>query len=86
VPAWRNCSSTTRISSGSGISPFGPKTVRRCSTRANSGQKASCLYERLALSRDKEGIRKLAKEGQVIVRPEDLLKQKLEEWSALEAR
>ncbi|MBK8038380.1 MAG: hypothetical protein IPK22_14800 [Verrucomicrobiaceae bacterium] len=30
-------------------------------------QKASCLYERLALSRDKDGIRKLAKEGQVIV-------------------
>ncbi|MDI1314354.1 PDDEXK nuclease domain-containing protein [Prosthecobacter sp.] len=38
-------------------------------------QKASCLYERLALSRDKEGIRKLAREGQVIVRPEDLLKE-----------
>ena len=40
-------------------------------------QKASCLYERLALSRDKDGIRKLAKEGQVIVRPEDLLKEPL---------
>jgi len=40
-------------------------------------QKASCLYERLALSRDKEGIRKLAREGQVIVRPEDLLKEPL---------
>jgi hypothetical protein len=37
-------------------------------------QKASCLYERLALSRDKDSIRRLAKEGQVIVRPEDLLK------------
>jgi predicted nuclease of restriction endonuclease-like (RecB) superfamily len=40
-------------------------------------QKASCLYERLALSRDKGGIRKLAKEGQVIVRAEDLLKEPL---------
>ncbi|MFZ2279557.1 MAG: PDDEXK nuclease domain-containing protein [Prosthecobacter sp.] len=40
-------------------------------------QKASCLYERLALSRDKEGIRKLAREGQLIVRPEDLLKEPL---------
>ncbi len=40
-------------------------------------QKASCLYERLALSRDKEGIRKLAKEGQIITRPEDLLKEPL---------
>lgn len=40
-------------------------------------QKASCLYERLALSRDKEGIRKLAQEGQIITRPEDLLKEPL---------
>jgi predicted nuclease of restriction endonuclease-like (RecB) superfamily len=40
-------------------------------------QKASCLYERLALSRDKDGIRRLAKEGHVIVRPEDLLKEPL---------
>jgi predicted nuclease of restriction endonuclease-like (RecB) superfamily len=40
-------------------------------------QKASCLYERLALSRDKEGIRRLAQEGQLITRPEDLLKEPL---------
>jgi len=40
-------------------------------------QKASSLYERLALSRDKEGIRKLAREGQVITKPEDLLKEPL---------
>ncbi len=40
-------------------------------------QKASCLYERLALSRDKDGIRRLAKEGQLITRPEDLLKEPL---------
>ena len=38
-------------------------------------QKASALYERLALSRDKEGVRKLAAEGQVISRPDDVLKQ-----------
>ncbi len=52
---------------------------------ANSGwnvrelrrQKASCLYERLALSRDKEGIRKLAQEGQIISKPGDLLKEPL---------
>ena len=37
----------------------------------------SSLYERLALSRDKKGIRKLAKEGQRIVKPEDLLKEPL---------
>ena len=52
---------------------------------ANSGwnvrelkrQKASCLYQRLALSRDKAGIRKLAKEGQIITKPEDLFKEPL---------
>ena len=40
-------------------------------------QKASCLYQRLALSRDKAGIRKLAKEGQIITRPADLFKEPL---------
>ncbi|MBU2436373.1 MAG: DUF1016 family protein [Candidatus Omnitrophica bacterium] len=35
----------------------------------------SGLYERLALSRDKKGIKKLAKEGQIIFKQEDLLKE-----------
>lgn len=34
----------------------------------------SSLYERLALSRDKEGVRKLAEEGQLVESPEDMLK------------
>lgn len=34
----------------------------------------SALYERLALSRDKEGIKRLSTEGQIIEKPEDLLK------------
>jgi predicted nuclease of restriction endonuclease-like (RecB) superfamily len=38
-------------------------------------QKASCLYERLALSRDKTGVMRLAQEGQAITRPEDMLKE-----------
>jgi predicted nuclease of restriction endonuclease-like (RecB) superfamily len=37
----------------------------------------SSLYERLALSRDKKGIRKLAKEGQVVASVHDLLKEPL---------
>jgi len=37
----------------------------------------SSLYERLALSRDKKGIRKLAQEGQVVAHPADLLKEPL---------
>ena len=36
----------------------------------------SALYERLSLSRDKEGIERLSTEGQIIERPEDLLKDK----------
>jgi len=40
-------------------------------------QKASCLYERLALSRDKDGIKRLAKEGQLITKPADLFKEPL---------
>lgn len=38
-------------------------------------QVGSCLFERLALSRDKKGIRKLAAEGQVITQPGDILKE-----------
>ncbi len=37
----------------------------------------SGLYERLALSRDKEGIRKLARQGQIVSQPADLLKEPL---------
>ncbi len=38
-------------------------------------QKAAALYERLALSRDKNGIRKLAAEGQIVTKPEDVLRE-----------
>lgn len=38
-------------------------------------QVASSLYERLALSRKKSEVRRLAAEGQIISRPEDLLKE-----------
>jgi predicted nuclease of restriction endonuclease-like (RecB) superfamily len=37
----------------------------------------SSLYERLALSRDKEGIRRLAREGQTVAQGSDLLKEPL---------
>ncbi len=38
-------------------------------------QLASGLYERLALSRDKEAVRKLCQEGQVVSTPQEMLKQ-----------
>jgi len=40
-------------------------------------QKAACLYERLALSRDKAGVKRLAEKGQLVARPEDVLKEPL---------
>ncbi|MFZ2356459.1 MAG: PDDEXK nuclease domain-containing protein [Candidatus Omnitrophota bacterium] len=45
-------------------------TLPELTRQFNSG-----LYERLALSRDKDGVRKLAKEGQVVTKQEDLLKE-----------
>jgi predicted nuclease of restriction endonuclease-like (RecB) superfamily len=47
-------------------------TVRQLKRQFDSG-----LYERLALSRDKEGIRKLAREGQTVAQASDLLKEPL---------
>lgn len=37
-------------------------------------QKATALYHRLALSRDKAGVKRLAEKGQIITKPEDALK------------
>lgn len=47
------------------------------SVRELQRQIASSLYERLALSRDKEEIRRLAKEGQVVEKAADLIKNPL---------
>ena len=46
---------------------WGVRTLQR--------QYNSSLYERLALSRDKEGVLRLATEGNVITKPEDIIKQ-----------
>lgn len=45
-------------------------TLPELKRQFNSG-----LYERLALSRDKDGVKQLAAQGQIISRPEDLLKE-----------
>jgi len=48
-------------------------------------QYGSSLYERLALSRDKEGIMRLAREGQVVENPGDILRNPfILEFSGLE--
>ena len=46
---------------------WGVRTLQR--------QYNSSLYERIALSRDKEGVLRLASEGNVITKPEDIIKQ-----------
>ena len=40
-------------------------------------QKASCLYERLALSRNPAEVKRLAEKGQIIKKPEDIFKEPL---------
>ena len=45
-------------------------TVRELKRQFNAG-----LYERLALSRDKDAIRELARKGQHVTKPQDLLKE-----------
>ena len=45
------------------------------SVRELQRQIDSCLYERLALSRDKQGIIELSKKGQIIEKPMDAIKQ-----------
>ena len=44
------------------------------SVRDLKRQMKSCLFERLALSKDKEGVLKLAKEGHIVETPDDLMK------------
>jgi predicted nuclease of restriction endonuclease-like (RecB) superfamily len=46
--------------------------VKELKRQFNSG-----LYERLALSRDKDGINKLARKGHIVSKPQDLLKEPL---------
>ena len=48
------------------------RTLRELRRQFQSG-----LYERLALSRDQDGIRQLAQQGQIVAQPKDLLKEPL---------
>jgi predicted nuclease of restriction endonuclease-like (RecB) superfamily len=52
-------------------------TANNWSVRELERQIASSLYERLALSRNKEEIRRLSQEGLVIAKPADLIKSPL---------
>ena len=52
-------------------------TSNNWSVRELERQIASSLYERLALSRDKEEIRRLSREGQVIEKAADIIKNPL---------
>lgn len=48
--------------------------LEKWSVRELKRQKQTSLFHRLALSRDQEGILKLARKGNVVERPEDLLR------------
>jgi predicted nuclease of restriction endonuclease-like (RecB) superfamily len=50
-------------------------TKQHWTVRELKRQFDSSLYERLALSRDKKGVRQLARAGQLISQPKDLLKE-----------
>jgi predicted nuclease of restriction endonuclease-like (RecB) superfamily len=52
-------------------------TQQQWSVRDLARQCASSLYERLALSRDKNEVMRLANEGQTIEKPQDILKNPL---------
>ena len=49
-------------------------TKQQWSVRQLKRQYGSSLYERLALSRDKDEVMRLAKEGQVVEKPQDIIK------------
>lgn len=49
-------------------------TEQQWSVRQLSRQVGSCLYERLALSRNKDEVIRLAREGQTIGKPSDIIK------------
>jgi len=52
-------------------------TNQQWSVRQLKRQYGSSLYERLALSRDKDGVMRLANEGQTVEKPTDVLKNPL---------
>jgi len=52
-------------------------TKQKWTFRQLQRQYASSLYERLALSRDKDAVMRLTKEGQTLEKPRDLLKNPL---------
>ena len=52
-------------------------TQQQWSVRQLSRQVGSCLYERLALSRNKEEVLRLAREGQTVEKPSDIIKNPL---------
>lgn len=52
-------------------------TTQNWTVRELKRQFDTSLYERLALSRDKKGVRRLARKGHVVTKPSDLFKEPL---------
>ena len=51
------------------------RIIKKWSIRELQRQKKTSLFLRLAASKDKEGILKLAKEGQAVSKPVDLIRE-----------
>jgi predicted nuclease of restriction endonuclease-like (RecB) superfamily len=72
---WTHYRLLMRIDNEQARSFYEQETVNsRWSTRELERQINSMLFERLALSRDKEGVLELAREGQTLYQPTDLVK------------
>jgi predicted nuclease of restriction endonuclease-like (RecB) superfamily len=74
--SWTHCVELLKIEDPSERSFYLHQTINEnWSTTQLIRQKKSSLYLRLAASRDKEGILKLAQEGQKIIHPTDIIRE-----------
>jgi predicted nuclease of restriction endonuclease-like (RecB) superfamily len=83
-PARNSASRKTRSSSTTVIEPANRAQIAKTRaelktqlTKELRRQEASCLHDRLAIGRDKKGVKQLAGKGQVVTRPEYMLKEPL---------
>ena len=76
IVSWSHYLLLMRIENGDERSFYEIESARSgWSVRTLQRQYNSSLYERLALSRDKEAVLQLAKKGNIITKPEDIVKQ-----------
>lgn len=76
ILSWSHCVELLQLKSPTARSFYEQQTmIEKWSVRELKHQKTAMLYERLARSKNKEEILKIAREGQRTVRPEDLIRE-----------